>query len=201
VDLTSGNIELVRKYSEATGICLKNFETGDAVSLRFADEQFNMVLLMGPLYHLIKRAERIRALTEARRVLKREGILLAAVISRYASLIDGFQKDLIADDRFYDLLLHDLKTGTHLNKTENLEYFTTAYFHTRQEIISEIAESGLIFEKLIPVESFGWMVKNFNEKEKDTLYMKKLLDTIRMLEANEDLLPISPHIIAIARKE
>jgi len=65
----------------------------------------------------------------------------------------------------------------------------------------EIVESGLKFEKLIPVESFGWIVKNFNEKEKDRHYMQKLLGMIRMVEMNEDLIAISPHIIAVARKE
>jgi 2-polyprenyl-3-methyl-5-hydroxy-6-metoxy-1,4-benzoquinol methylase len=201
VDLSPGNIELVRKHAKNSGISLKKFETGDAVSLNFPDGQFDVVLLMGPLYHLIDRAERVRALSEARRVLKPNGILLAAIISRYASLIDGFQRDLVIDDRFYELLLQDLKTGTHLNETGNLTYFTTSYFHTPNEIISEIAESGLSLERLIPVECFGWIVQNLGEKEKDNAYMTKLLDTIRMVEGNDDLLPISPHTIAIARKK
>lgn len=201
VDLSPGNIELVRKHSENTVTRLKKFETGDAVSLNFPDEQFDAVLLMGPLYHLIDRAERIRSISEARRVLKPNGILLAAIISRYASLIDGFQRDLVMDDRFYELLLHDLKTGTHLNETGNLAYFTTSYFHTPNEIITEISESGLSLERLIPVECFGWIVQNFAEKEKNDVYMAKLLNTIRMLEGNNDLLPISPHIIAAARKK
>jgi 2-polyprenyl-3-methyl-5-hydroxy-6-metoxy-1,4-benzoquinol methylase len=200
VDLSATNIELVRKHSETTGSTLKKFEAGDAVNLNFSNEQFDIVLLLGPLYHLTERTERIRALSEAMRVLKPEGVLLAAVISRYASLIDGFQRDLVLDNRFFNSLVHDLKTGIHLNETDNLEYFTTAYFHIPKEIITEIAESGLQFEKLIPVESFGWIVKNFNEKEKDPNYMKKLLETIRMVEMNEDLIAISPHIIAVARK-
>jgi ubiquinone/menaquinone biosynthesis C-methylase UbiE len=201
VDLSPENIELVRKHAEATGRVLKKFMTGDAVNLNFPDAAFDIVLLMGPLYHLTDRTERTRALAEAMRVLKPGGILLAAIISRYASLIDGFQRDLVNDDRFFNLMLQDLKTGVHVNETDNLEYFTTAYFHTLKEIKSEIAETGLKFEKLIPVESFGWMVNNFSEKEKDQEYIEKLLGTIRMIETNEDLLPISPHIIAVARKE
>lgn len=201
VDLSPKNIELVKKHSETTGKELKKFETGDAVNLNFSNEQFDIVLLLGPLYHLTKRTERIKALAEARRVLKPKGILVSAVISRYASLIDGFQRDFVQDNRFFNLLINDLMTGIHLNETDNLEYFTTAYFHTPKEIISEIAESGLQFEKLIPVESFGWIIKDFNDKEKDPDYMKKLLGTIRMVEGNEDLIAISPHIIAVARKD
>jgi len=201
VDLSPQNIELVRKHAETTGRSLKKFDTGDATDLSFSNEQFDIVLLLGPLYHLTNRDERIMALSEAMRVLKPGGILLSAIISRYASLIDGFQRDLVFDNQFFNLLANDLKTGIHLNETDNLEYFTTAYFHRPIEIITEIAESGLKFEKLIPVESFGWIVKNFNEKESDLDYMEKLLGIIRMVETNEDLIAISPHIIAVARKE
>ena len=94
----------------------------------------------------------------------------------------------------------DLNSGIHLNETGNLEYFTTAYFHTSNEIMDEISESGFHFEKLIPVESFGWIVSDMNKKLEDSLYREKLLGTIRMVETNEDLLSISPHIIAVAHK-
>jgi len=201
IDLSPDNINLVKKNIETSGIKLKNYDTGDAVDLRFSDDLFDMILFMGPLYHLTERVDRVNALREARRVLKTGGVLIAAVISRYASLIDGLQRDLIVDDQFFSILLNDLRTGTHLNGTDNLEYFTSSHFHTPEEIVAEIEESGLIFEKLIPVESFGWMVRNFSEKEKDIGFIKKLFETINLLEANEDLLPISPHIIAVARKE
>src|SRR5206468_4717694 len=136
-------------------------------------------------YHLTNRRERITALSEARRVLRPGGILLSAVISRYASLLDGFQRDLVLDDAFFKQLKDDILTGIHLNETDNLEYFTTAYFHIPKEIITEISESGLKFEKLIAIESFGWFVKDFKEKLNDIIYMEKLLATIRMVETNE----------------
>ena len=123
-----------------------------------------MVLLLGPLYHLIKKEERVKALAEAKRILKPKGFILSAVISRYASLFDGFKRDLIVDDRFEKILVDDLNTGVHLNKTDHPEYFTTAYFHTPAEIKQEIIESGLQFETLIAVESFGWIVDNFQRK-------------------------------------
>jgi ubiquinone/menaquinone biosynthesis C-methylase UbiE len=104
LDLSPENIELVRKKSLSSDTALKAFEVGDAVDLPFSEEQFDIVLLFGPMYHLIDRKERIKALTEARRVLKRRGKLLIALISRYASLIDGFQRDLITDDRFFYMI-------------------------------------------------------------------------------------------------
>ncbi|MBK8551583.1 MAG: class I SAM-dependent methyltransferase [Ignavibacteria bacterium] len=174
--------------------------TGDATDLKFEDAQFDLVLLLGPLYHLTGKEERLKALSEAKRVLKPDGILLAAVISRYASLFDGFKRDLINDDQFEKLLINDLKTGVHLNETGNPEYFTTAYFHTHSEIKNEITESGLKFEKLIAIESFGWIVNNFQVKSEDINYMKKLRNIISIVESNEDIIAMSPHIIAVARR-
>lgn len=200
VDLSPANIELARKHSQASGIVLNRLATGDAIHLDFSNGQFDLVLLLGPIYHLTDRAERIMALSEAKRVLKPGGILLSAAISRYASLFDGFQRDLAFDDQFFKLLIDDLHTGIHLNETDNLEYFTTAYFHTPKEIITEISESGLNFEKLIAIESFGWFVSNFKQKLEDPIYMGKLLTAIRMVESNEDLIAMSPHILAVANK-
>jgi ubiquinone/menaquinone biosynthesis C-methylase UbiE len=201
VDLSPKNIELAQKENEKGNSKLKKIEIGDATNLNYPDNQFDRVLLLGPLYHLTDRKDRIKALTEARRVLKPGGVLIAAVISRYASLIDGFVRDLVYDDEFFNILKNDLKTGIHLNETNNLEYFTTAFFHTPAEIKNEIHESGLVFEKLIAVESFGWIVKDYKEKERDSAYMNKLLEIIRKVESDDDLVAMSPHIIAVARKE
>ena len=166
-----------------------------------SDEQFDLVLLLGPLYHLVNKEERVKALSEAKRVLKPGGFVLSAVISRYASLFDGFKRDLIIDDRSEKVLVDDLNTGIHLNETDNSEYFTTAYFHTPGEIKKEITESGLQFEKLIAVESFGWIIDDFAKKSEDKNYMNKLNKIINLIETNDDIIAMSQHIIAVARKE
>ena len=99
------------------------------------------------------------------------------------------------------MLIKDLDTGVHLNETNNPEYFTTARFHTPNEIKVEIIESGLKFEKLIAVESFGWMIDELAEKLKDANYLRKFQKIIDKVEANEDLIAMSPHVIAVAGKE
>jgi SAM-dependent methyltransferase len=55
-------------------------EEGDARSLGEPDNAYAVVLLLGPLYHLVERADRLRALREARRVLRERGLLAAADI-------------------------------------------------------------------------------------------------------------------------
>jgi ubiquinone/menaquinone biosynthesis C-methylase UbiE len=201
VDLSPKHIELVGEHSTRSGIQLASFSTGDATALEFKDGQFDLVLLLGPLYHLVGKADRLRALSEARRILKPGGIVLTAVISRYASLMDGFKRDLVRNDDFEKILCQDLQSGVHLNETGNPEYFTTAYLHTPAEIKTEISASGLHFEKLIAIESFGWIADDCAGKSRDSSYMKKLFALINLVESNDDLIAMSPHIMAVATKK
>ncbi|MEV4285604.1 class I SAM-dependent methyltransferase [Nonomuraea bangladeshensis] len=61
---------------------------GDARRLPVADASQDAVLLLGPLYHLPDRADRVRALTEARRALRPGGVVAAATINRHAAVHD-----------------------------------------------------------------------------------------------------------------
>lgn len=51
---------------------------GDARQLAFEEASFDAVLLLGPLYHLTEREDRLTALAEARRVVKPGGPVFAA---------------------------------------------------------------------------------------------------------------------------
>jgi SAM-dependent methyltransferase len=104
---------------------------GDARGLAEDDGSYDAVLLLGPLYHLTGRTDRIRALAEARRVTRPGGIVAAAVISRYASTFDGFFRGFVDKPGFPAMMTEDLKTGQHRNPGSEPELFTTAYFHDR----------------------------------------------------------------------
>ncbi|MCR5283131.1 MAG: class I SAM-dependent methyltransferase [Lachnospiraceae bacterium] len=62
------------------------------------DESFDLVLLLGPLYHLHAFEDRQKALLEAKRVLRRDGYLLAAYcMNEYSILTYGFWKHHIKE--------------------------------------------------------------------------------------------------------
>ena len=89
VELVANNLDILRQ--NAAG--LKNITSyqGDAEDLsRFADNSFDAVLVLGPMYHLFKKAEQHRALDEAIRVCKPGGILMAAFISVYSILYNNY---------------------------------------------------------------------------------------------------------------
>ncbi len=64
---------------------------GDARDLDLGDACVDAVLLLGPLYHLRRRADRLRALAEVRRVVRPGGPIFVAAISRWAPRLDGDQ--------------------------------------------------------------------------------------------------------------
>jgi len=111
------------------GATLASAEVGDARALQLAEASVNAVLLLGPLYHLRKRADRLQALAEARRVCRRGGIVIAAAISRLASTLDGLRGGYLEDPAFAAVAADDRRDGRHRNPTGDPAYFTTAYFH------------------------------------------------------------------------
>lgn len=86
-DLSSECLRLAQQKAHEGGVTLAAYEQGTATDLsRFSDEVFDVVLLLGPLYHLLEEEERARALSECRRVLKPGGVLFASFITRYAPI-------------------------------------------------------------------------------------------------------------------
>lgn len=68
---------------------------GNALNLkRFADESFDMTLLFGPMYHLYTMEDKVRALQEAKRVTKKNGIVLVAYcMNEYCVLTYAFKEN------------------------------------------------------------------------------------------------------------
>jgi hypothetical protein len=89
---------------------------------------------------------------------------------------------------------------SNLKRRRPPEYFTTAYFHTPKAIEDEIMEGGIKLEKVVAVESVGWLIDNFSDKTKDDKYWTRVQKILNEIESNRELLAMRPHIIGIARK-
>ena len=194
-------VALARREAETTASRLASAEVGDARSLPFGDASADCVLLLGPLYHLVEKADRVRAISEAARVLRHGGLLCAACITRWASLLDGLAHDYLGDPRFVAIVQEDLRSGQHRNPTERPEYFTTAYFHTPQGLASEVGESGLTVVGLYGLEGPAGLLGDFDDRWADPRKRADLLRVARELEREPSLLGLSPHLLGIARKE
>jgi ubiquinone/menaquinone biosynthesis C-methylase UbiE len=194
------HVEHAGKYAMEYHKKISSLTVGEAQHLKYDSEYFDIVLMLGPLYHLTEKDARLRALSEARRVLLKGGTLFCVAVSRYASMFDGYFRSLVSDSRFVEIMNRDLKDGQHRNNTENLDYWTTAYLHKPDELKEEVTQSGLRLEDIFAIESFGWLIPNFQEKWRDEVYHNLLLRTIRVVEKDASLMGVSAHIMAVATK-
>jgi ubiquinone/menaquinone biosynthesis C-methylase UbiE len=173
---------------------------GDARRLAWADQSCDGVLLLGPLYHLTERSDRIRALAETRRVLRPGGLAFVAAISRFASLLDGFSRRLIDDPAFVSILHQDLTDGQHRN-ADNANYFTTAFFHRPEELIEEIRAAGLELHALLGVEGPFWFMSGFAELWQEPQSRELMLDMLSRVESEPSVLGASAHWLAVVRRQ
>jgi SAM-dependent methyltransferase len=179
---------------------LASARVGDARRLDFADAAADAVLLLGPLYHLTDRDDRLGALAEARRVLKAGGLVFAAGISRFASLLDGLRGPVFDHDAFARIVERDLTDGQHRNETGVPDFFTTSFFHRPPELEAELGEAGFALAGLFAVEGPGAQVPEFRRRWEDPASRARLLDLVRRVEREPALLGASPHLLAVGRR-
>jgi ubiquinone/menaquinone biosynthesis C-methylase UbiE len=192
VDPVARHVEQARRRSAGIAVC----EIGDARSLDHPDDSFDMALLLGPLYHLIERDDRLQALREARRVTKTGKPVLVAAINRFASAIDNLHSGTIDDPDFRAIAERDIVDGVHLNTTEDPRYFTTAFFHRADELERELSDAGLTGVELFAVEGIAWAAPDLDERVADPEKREQVLELLRKLEREETLMGATGHLLA-----
>jgi ubiquinone/menaquinone biosynthesis C-methylase UbiE len=202
VDPVPLHVEQARAAAaERSHVALASAELGDARAFRLSDASVDAALLLGPLYHLPERADRLRALGEARRVCRPGGVVIAAAISRYASILDGLRGGYLEDPAFAAVAAGDLEDGRHPNHTGDPAYFTVAYFHRPQDLAAECSAAGLTHEATLAVEGAGWLLPDLDARLADERRRAVLLTALSRLETEPALLGVSAHLLAVTRRD
>jgi SAM-dependent methyltransferase len=199
VDPVPLHVERARAVSAAQRDRPFSVAVGDARRLDEPDAAYDAVLLMGPLYHLTERAERLAALGEARRVLRPGGRVLAVGISRFASLLDGLHRGFLDDPDFGRIVAQDLADGQHRNPTGHPAYFTTAFFHHPEELAQEVRDAGLVLDDVLAVEGPAWLLPDLDAWWQDEQRRERLVALIAAVEREPSLLGVSAPLLAIGR--
>lgn len=178
----------------------RSVEVGDARSLAWRDSSSDAVLMLGPLYHLVERADRVEAIKEAYRILRSGGYLFAATISRFASFIAALCEGLLNDKTFVSIVEADLRSGQHRNPTDNISFFTDAFFHRNAEIRGELEEGGFSVDAQIPIEGLGCVVRDIESVWADPASKKALLNLVTQAEMVDENSGTSFHVMTVGRK-
>lgn len=162
----------------------------------FEDETFDVVLNMGPFYHLITEEQREKCLSECYRVLKKGGLLVTAYIPRYYV----FQYVAMSDEKYLDSALAKqlVETGV-LRHDDKKCFWTDTYYSSKEEmeavynrhnlkIVDHFAQDGLaplLHEK----------VDNWNEEQ-----FKIWCDYHYSICRENSILGSSNHVVIIGEK-
>ncbi len=188
-------IELMDKHIKIFKSKNKNVPIfkGNALDLsQFKDKSFDAIILFGPLYHLLKEEERIRALKEARRVLKDDGIIFISYLNNeYAILSYGFIKKNIKEciknnavDK--DFITHPLDDDLYAYLTiKDINKYNKICSLKRIKIIASDGPSNYLRKEL-----------NSMDEKTYELFLKYQLKTC----TRKDLLGASSHILDIVKK-
>ncbi|MFD5319695.1 class I SAM-dependent methyltransferase [Streptomyces sp. NPDC127098] len=190
-----------RHVDQAGQIAGCTTELGDARQLTMADASFDVVLLLGPLYHLTDAGDRRQALTEAFRVLRPGGLLAAAGINRYASLFEHTAFAHLHRDDVRRSIAGILESRVHDGKKS----FTQAYFHSADELRGEVAAAGFEGVEVFGVEGPTWGMLKATEQFTGesvigTPLFESALAAARMAEPYPELLAASSHLLSVARR-
>lgn len=94
-------VELIKHNVRKIEALNKNIKVyqGNALNLKkLPDESYDLTLLFGPMYHLISKQDKLKALNEAKRVTKKNGIILVAYcMNDYAVIMHGFKDNNIIE--------------------------------------------------------------------------------------------------------
>ncbi|MCP3801986.1 class I SAM-dependent methyltransferase [Allokutzneria sp. A3M-2-11 16] len=188
---------VARHVEQAAKVCAAYL--GDARQLTAEDASYDVVQVLGPLYHLPNPEDRQAALSEARRVVMPGGLVAAAAINRYSPLFEHATFAHLHTERVQASISAILRTAVHDGK----HGFTLAYFHRAEELAGEMHDAGLTDVEVFGVEGPAWSLLKAVEQQpglgpSDDLFAS-VLTAARMAEPYPELLAASSHLLAIGR--
>ncbi len=194
VELVEHNIEIFRKNTlPDENITITQ---GNAMDLSaFPDGQYDITLLLGPLYHLYNDKDKRQALGEAIRVTKPGGVIFAAyVISDGCLLDEGFRRGNISVSQYIEKGLLDAQTFA--AKSEPKDLFELVRKENVDELMSIFPVTRLHYVASDGCALFMREAVDAMDKDEFDLYLKYHFATCE----REDLLGVTSHALDIFRK-
>lgn len=188
IELVKYNLGILKQKSDK----VKAYQ-GTALKLkRFANDTFDMTLVFGPMYHLYTFEDKVKALSEAKRVTKPGGIILVAyIMNEYSILTHGFKDNYMKESIANGKVTDDFHV---IAEPEDL------YDYVRLEDIERFNEAaGLERIQIVAADgAANYMRQTLNAMDDETfeLFIQYHLSTCE----RPDLMGASSHTLDILRK-
>jgi SAM-dependent methyltransferase len=199
VDMSEKLLEIARQRSLEEGLEKQiSFILADARDLSSIQKKdFDAVLLMGPLYHLVDEMDRKSALKEAVDHLKQDGILFSAFISRF-----GIMGDLLRN--MPDWIENRAEVRNIIDSGKNPDHIPGSgfrgYFAKTSEIISLHEATGFETLTVAGVEpAISAEDESYNRLEGRQRQL--WLDLLHEISSEPSVIGASRHILYIGRKK
>jgi len=196
-DLSQKNVDHAKQYAKKENLLIKTI-CGDAREVdAYMQEQFDHVLLMGPLYHLLEESDRITAVEAALRLLKPGGLLFAVFISMNGGLVFMLREapEQIVnpyEERFFVPLVAGNSFGGMA--------FTQAFLINQNQVLPFMERFPL--EKLHLFGQEGVLAPNEHTFMQQTPEVKEaLLDISEKLYEKDEYLSWAEHLVYVGRKK
>lgn len=191
-DITA--VEYVKKNLNILRSKQANIKTflGDAKNLTMInDNTFDITLLLGPIYHAINLHDKIKILSEAKRITKNNGVIFVAYyMNEYAVLLHGFRDNNIKQSIIEEKLDKNFKI---MSKADDL------YSFERLEDINKYNKL-LGFKRIkifAPDGASDYMRDILNKMDKETFELFKKYQLY--ISSKKELLGASSHIVDVVK--
>lgn len=194
VELVEHNIELFHKNThDGEKVTITQ---GNAMDLSaFSDNQYDITLLLGPLYHLYTKEDKQQAIREAIRVTKKGGVVFAAyAMSDSTLLCQGFKRNVFNIHEFIEKGMVD--PITFATKSEPKDLFELVRKEDIDDVMSAFPVARLHYVATTGCTSLIREEVNAMDGETFALYLKYHFATCE----RGDLMGMTSHSIDIFRK-
>lgn len=187
LELADNNVRVFREKLAAVPLPI-TLRQGNAADLSaYPDETFDIVLLMGPLYHLHRDEDRQKCIAEAKRVCKPDGKIFFAFISNDMVIMTEF----CYNNEYF-------KTDDYDHDTFKVRDFPFVFF-TVDQCREMLERGGVTIEKEIAADGLSEMLEDKISGRDDESYRQYLRYHFYCCEKPE-LLGYSNHLLFIGTK-
>lgn len=187
VELVKHNLRVIEANSNDVKVI-----QGNALNLnKIPDNSFDVVLLFGPMYHLISEEDKVKALMEAKRVLKDDGVIMTQyIMNEYAVIRHGFKEKEILNT------LEKLDDSFHIISSDD-----DLYSYVRMEDINRFNEkAGLVREKIVSPDTVANYFREYINKLSEEEFEKFIEYHLSICERS-DILGLCTHVLDILKRD